>query len=134
MADPAPPETVLLWHVKAAHRGVVVWYFLTGIICLFGPDWWFGPTWSYFQQIPHGGHGLGYTCLGLAVMAAYALWRRKRRVLIWSLALGSTSFFVAAALISAQGIIGRMGLMESWFMLYAAVDIGLRGITLTVKP
>lgn len=101
-------------------------------ICLVGPNWWFGPTWSYFQHIPHGGHGLGYTCLVLGFTTTYAIWRRKRRLMIWSLAVGSTALWVAAILIFAQGIVGRMGLMESWFMLYVAVDIGLRGVTLAV--
>lgn len=125
-------ETVLLWHVQAAHRGVAFWYFMLAAICLCAPSWWFGPTWSYFEYVPHGGHGLGYTCLGLGISTTYAIWRRNRLLLIWSLGLGAMALWVAGALIFAQGIIGGTGLMESWFMAYVSVDIGLRSVTLAV--
>lgn len=133
MADSQIPEPVLQWHVRAAHRGVAFWYFLLGNICLFAPDWWFGPTWRYFQQIPHGGHGLGWTCLALGCTSTFALWRRRRRLMIWSLGLGATSLFVAGALIFAQGLYSHSGLMEAWFMAYVSVDIGLRSATLAAK-
>jgi hypothetical protein len=123
---------VLLWHAQAAHRGVAFWYFMLAAICLCGPPSWFGPTWSYFQHIPHGGFGLGITNLVLGFATTYALWRRKRRLMIWCLGVGATALWIAAVLIFAQGVIGGMGLMESWFMMYVAVDIGLRSVTLAV--
>jgi hypothetical protein len=126
-------EPILQWSVSFAQRGIAVWYFFIGALCLFAPDSWYGPTWSFFQQIPHGGHGLGITCLALGVVMVFAIWRRKRRLMKTALGLGATSFYVAAWLIAAQGIIGGTGLMESPFMMYVAFDIGIQSTVLATK-
>lgn len=129
----APPESVLLWHVRAAYRGIAIWYYLTSVLCLLAPDYWAGPTWRYFQQIPHGAHGLGLACLGLGAAMTWALGTRNRRLTVWCLGAGATAFWVAALIIFVQGLLGKTGLFESWFMTYVAVDIGLYGATLAVR-
>lgn len=126
MADPVVvPDPILLWYANAAHRLCAVWYFLVAAICMGGPHWWFGPTWTYFRQLPQGGWWLGISCLMLGCTMTYSLVRHRRGLMIWSMTLGAVTFIVAAFLLFAEGMAGRMGLMESWFMAYVAINIGL---------
>lgn len=111
------------WRVLVAHRGIAFWYFFLASVLLFAPASFFGPTWSYFEHIPHGGFGLGVACFLLGCMMLYGIRRKSRRVIWIALGGGGIAFWVAAGLIAAQGIVGRSGLMESPFMLYVAVDL-----------
>lgn len=133
MAELEVDEPILQWSVSFAHRGIAVWYFFIGALCLFAPASWYGPTWSFFQQIPHGGHGLGVTSLSLGLVMIYGILRRKRRLIKAALGLGAVSFYVSAWLIAAQGVVGHTGLMESPFMMYVAFDIGIQSTVLATK-
>lgn len=131
VADLEVDKTTLDWSVSFAHRGITFWYFMLAAICLFGPNEWFGPTWWYFQYVPHGGFGLGVTCLILGLAMVYAIWRRRRTAMRVALSAGALAIWISAALIGAQGVIGHTGLMESPFMMYVAFDIGIQSALLS---
>lgn len=121
------------WAVSFTHRAVILWYFIVGIVCLFAPDWWFGPTWWTFQSIPHGGHGLGIVSIALGELTIYSLIVRSRRLLMAAMGMGGVSFYVGAWLIVLQGLIVRTGLMEALFMMYVGCDLLLKGAMLVGK-
>lgn len=130
MADLEIDKPALDLAVNFSHRGVLAWYFVIATVCLFAPDQWFGPTWWQFQTIPHGGHGLGIASLLLGMMTLYAVWRRKRRLLMTALGMGGVAFYVGAWLIILQGITGGTGLMESPFMMYVGCDLLIKSALL----
>lgn len=133
MAELEVDKSALDLAMDFSHRGVLAWYFIIAGICLLAPDRWFGPTWWQFQTIPHGGHGLGIASLFLGVLTFYALWRRKRRLLMASLSMGGVAFYAGAWLVALQGIIGGTGLMESPFMMYVGCDLLLKSALLIGK-
>lgn len=51
------------WVEWWSHRGEVIFYYLIGVVMVGAPPYWFGPTWSYFKFLPHGGFGIGVACL-----------------------------------------------------------------------
>lgn len=116
------PAEFAQWRVQVAHRGITAWYFFIGSVMLFSPPYFFGPTWSYFRYLPHGGSGLGYACYLLGVLMLVSIRRKSKRLMSITLGMGGVAFWLAAALIAAQGIIGRTGLMEAPLMLYISID------------
>jgi hypothetical protein len=130
VGEPFLPEPASRWRAQVYHRGIAIWYFVAGALFLFAPDEWYGPTWSYFADFPHGGFGLGLSCLLLGGMMTYAIRRRNRRLMLWALAMGGTAFWVAACLIATEGLMGGTGFMEAPFMLYISIDLFLNGSVL----
>jgi hypothetical protein len=120
-------EAALRWAFWWSQRGMAIFYFLVGILLVSGPDYLFGPTWFYFQHIPHGGFGIGVACLGLCVAMTIGVRLRSNRIVTWVFFAGGIAFWISAFLIGAQGIMAKTGCMESPFMMYAACDMLLRG-------
>jgi hypothetical protein len=127
---PPIPEPAVVWRVRVYHRGVAAWYFFVSALLILGPDTWYGPTWSYFAHIPHGGGGLGLACFFLWLLMSYGIIRRSRRILTWALNMGGVAFWVAAAMLVAEGLAGGTGFMEAPFMLYVSVDLFLNASVL----
>lgn len=115
-----------------SHRGVVIWFYLLSAVFLFSPSDWFGPTWSHFDFLPHGGTGIGVTCLALGTLLMAAIWLRSRWLISVVLLLGAAAFWLGAFLIGAQALAGRTGLMEVPMMMYISVDLLIRAAI--VKP
>lgn len=128
MTEPPIDESAVLWRVNWAPRGMAIWLALVGLLEIFAPDYFFGPTWFRFSNIPHGGFGMGVCCLSLSFVLAVALRRRVRRLIVWVLFLAGVSIWVAAATIVAQGLAGKTGLMEAVFMTYPAADMMIQSL------
>jgi hypothetical protein len=121
-------ESALHWAAGLVPRGMIVFYAIMGAILTCAPYYWFGPTWSYFQFIPHGGFGMGVTCLVLSISLLIAVIGRLKRLIGFILLCGGTAFYTAAWLIALQGMYGRTGLMESPFMMYAGIDMIIKSV------
>jgi hypothetical protein len=123
-------ESALRWYAYTTPRGMAIFLILVGLLLVFAPDYWFGPTWWYFQDIPHGGFGIGLTCLGLGSTLSIAVWRKSKRFKALILFLAGIAFWVAAFVLAAQGMLGRTGLMESPFMMYIGGDMLMQSAVL----
>ena len=90
-----------------------------GIVLIFAPSNWFGPSWSYFHEIPHNGFGMGVCLIILGALQMFTVWLRLRiKILAILLFLSGFTYWTAGILIAAEGLFGHMGLMEAPFMLY----------------
>lgn len=129
MTEP-PADEALRWKSTLNQFGTVVFFFLVGCILVFAPDTWFGPTWSYFQYLPHGGFGLGATWLGLGLALLVGILFKSKRFVSVVYLFGGVSLYIAAWLIALQGIAGKTGLMESPFMMYAGIDMIIESVVI----
>lgn len=121
-------QVTLRWAAGLTSKGMVVFYLLMGAILLTAPDYWFGPTWSYFQYLPHGGFGFGIACLSLTAVVAIGIVTKSKRLISLGLLCGGIAFYTAGWLIAFQGIAGRTGMMETPFMMYAGIDMLIKSV------
>lgn len=97
---------------------------MLGLFLILAPDWFYGPSWSYFTDIPHNGLGLGICliAIGIAELITLEYGRRigviQRKVLTILFFLGGFVFWTAGIILGAEGLSGHQGLMEAPFMLY----------------
>lgn len=98
-----------------------VFTLLLGAVCVMAPKWWFGPTWSYFPQLPHNGTGLGLCCIALGSLQMLGLWRRVSATLLAiPMFLIAFVYWTSAMTLLMEGLLGKKGLMESWFIFYVS--------------
>lgn len=109
-----------------SHYGVVLWFNILGVIFIFSPSNWFGSAWSHFNVLPHGGLGIGITCLTLGELLMGAIWLKSKWLISVVLLLGSVAFWTGAFLIGAQALAANSGLMEVPMMMYISVDLLIR--------
>jgi hypothetical protein len=88
------------------------------VVLMVAPDAWFGPTWSYFQGIPHNGFWMGVCLFALGGLQAVALRCNRAGQLAFFLFLGGFTFWTAGVTIAVGGLMGGQGLMEAPFMMY----------------
>ena len=92
-----------------------------GVVCVMAPKNWFGPTWSYFPQLPHNGTGLGLCCIALGSLQMLALWRRvSARLLAIPMFLVAFVYWTSAVTLMIEGLLGQHGLMETPFIFYVS--------------
>jgi hypothetical protein len=111
---------------RIARSGAIYWSFAIwtvalGVVLMCSPKNWFGPSWSYFQGIPHNGFWMGVTLTVLGTLQMLVLADRqldyfKLGMLFF---LTGTILWTAGLLIGAEGLLGHAGLMECPFMCYA---------------
>lgn len=82
-----------------------VWY----VLC---PIWTYGPTWSYFHQLPHNGTGLGICLILLSAAQLVAIANNRPRLTGGLLFGGGFVFLTSGLILAAEGIFGHMGLQE----------------------
>jgi hypothetical protein len=96
-----------------------IWTVALGLLLMAAPDSWFGPSWSYFPQLPHNGFGMGVCCTVLGLLQLVTLWRHGAdRTLSVLFFLSGFTFWTAGIILAAEGLLGHQGLMEAPFMLY----------------
>lgn len=96
-----------------------IWTVGLGVFLMAAPKSWYGPSWSYFPQLPHNGLGMGVCCTGLGTLLILALWRElSARIMSILLFLTGFVYWTAGIILGAEGLLGHMGLMEAPFMLY----------------
>lgn len=104
---------------KPVYWSFAAWTMSLGLLLILAPLNWYGPSWSYFPQLPHNGYGMGICCLSLGTLQAIALWRRASyRTLSILFFLSGFVFWTAGIILGAEGLLGGQGLMEAPFMLY----------------
>jgi hypothetical protein len=84
-----------------------------GVWFLASPEWFFGPSWSYFSQLPHNGFGIGTVCVALGVLQTVCIRRDKVRWTANLLWLGGFVNWTAGILLGAEGLLGHQGLQEA---------------------
>lgn len=108
------------------------WMILLGIFLILAPTYFFGPSWSYFPELPHNGFWMGVTCLDLGILQMLVIWKgnSKYRLLGYLIFLGGFVYWTSGLTIIAEGLAGRMGLMEGPFMMYAGSHMFFHSATL----
>ena len=98
---------------KSIHVNFAVLAQLLGLWYILSPAYFYGPSWSYFHQIPHNGTGLGI-CLVVISSAQLAAIANNRPLLTGTLIfLNAFVLLTAGLIIFAEGIFGHMGLQEA---------------------
>lgn len=96
-----------------------VWTIALGVALMCAPPWWFGPSWSYFPQLPHNGFGMGLCCSILGGLLVISLrLNANAKTLSGLFFLLGFVYWTAGTILGAEGILGHRGLMEMPFMLY----------------
>lgn len=116
-------EDALKWNIWWAHRGMVIFYFMSFLILMFTPKWVFGPTWYTFSDLPHGGWGFSLACLLFMVTMIVGIRRRSKKIVSLTMFGSGISLWVAAFLVAAQGISAHTQCIEAWYMMYVSVDM-----------
>lgn len=94
------------------------WTLLQGVVLMLSPSYWFGPSWSYFPQLPHNGFGMGLCCSLLAGVLMGALrFNASARILSILFFLIGFVYWTAGVILGAEGLLGHKGLMETLFMM-----------------
>lgn len=111
------------------------WTIVLGVVLMLAPADWFGPSWSYFPEIPHNGFWMGLVCVGLGVAQLVVLWHNNsRRALAILFGLSGFVFWTAGIILAAEGLLGHQGLMESPFLLYVGAHKFTHSAALTLRP
>jgi hypothetical protein len=96
-----------------------VWTVALGGVLIAAPQSWYGPSWSYFSELPHNGFGMGLCCVSLGLLQCLALWRNAApKTLSILFFLSGFVYWTAGILLGAEGLLGHQGLMEAPFMMY----------------
>jgi hypothetical protein len=96
-----------------------IWTVVLGVVMMLAPSYWYGPSWSYFREIPHNGFWMGLCCAVLGSLQLLALWRKATmRTLAVLLFLNGFVFWASGITLGAEGLLGHQGLMEAPFMCY----------------
>jgi hypothetical protein len=90
-----------------------LWY----VLC---PADTYGPTWSYFHQLPHKGTGLGICLILLSAGQLTAIANNRPRLTGALLFLSGFVFLTSGLIIFAEGVFGHMGLQEAPLMCIIA--------------
>jgi hypothetical protein len=92
-----------------------------GVVLMLAPKDWYGPTWSYFTQLPHNGFGMGACCFLLGGLQVIALWRSATaKTLSVLFFLSGFTYWTAGVILGAEGLLGHQGLMEVPFVIAVA--------------
>lgn len=133
---PAVPEKPVVEVTKiiveqedsAINDSSIYWSFavftaILGVFLILAPTWFFGPSWRYFDYIPHNGKPMGAVCLMLGAAQAGVLWKfgrkKYRRPLSILFFLSGFMYWTAGMILGAEGLAGHQGLMEAPFMMFA---------------
>lgn len=104
---------------RAVYWSFASWTIVLGAVLMLAPKNWFGPSWSYFPQLPHNGFGMGLCCVILGGLQILTLKRGGTdRTLAILFFLSGFVYWTAGIILSAEGLLGHQGLMEAPFMLY----------------
>lgn len=120
--DPADTTTAPL----TIAAGPVYWSYSAGtatlgVVLMLAPEDWYGPTWSYFSQLPHNGLGMGGCCFLLGGLQVVALLRNATaRTLSVLFFLSGFTYWTAGVILGAEGLLGHRGLMEVPFVIAVA--------------
>jgi hypothetical protein len=91
------PEPVVGW-------GFTIWTMLLGAFFMGAPQWFCGPSWSYFPQLPHNSFGMGLCLTILSLLHAVARLRRSsNHVVSVLLFLKGFVFWTAGITLGAEG-------------------------------
>jgi hypothetical protein len=114
--------------------GYSLWTIALGIFLILSPKYFFGPSWSYFKELPHDGSGMGYCCLALGSVTLIALWRNANDAIV-SMLLFLIGFVLNASgtLLFAEGLLGHQGLMEGPFMIFTGGQAFIHSAVLSVR-
>lgn len=95
-----------------------LWTIILGAAQMLAPNWWYGPSWSYFPQLPHNGFGMGLCCSILGAILAIALrLNANARILSILFFLVGFVYWTAGVILGAEGLLGRKGLIEALYMM-----------------
>jgi hypothetical protein len=104
---------------RIVYWSFATWTIVLGTVLMLAPNNWFGPSWSFFPQLPHNGFGMGLCCVLLGCAQMYTLYRggtdKALSVLFF---LSGFVYWTAGIILAAEGLLGHQGLMEAPFMLY----------------
>jgi hypothetical protein len=104
---------------RTVYWSFAAWTILLGLFLLCAPQSWYGPSWSYFPQLPHNGYGMGVCLIILASLQVWTLYRRGRdKTLSILFFLSGFVYWTSGIILAAEGLLGHQGLMEAPFMLY----------------
>lgn len=103
-----------------------IWTMILGIFLMLAPADWYGPSWSYFPELPHNGFGMGLCLTCLSFLQLLALWRESHWRSFMLFLIGFV-YWVTGIILGAEGLLGHQGLMESPFILF----VGALAITLS---
>lgn len=117
---------------KSTYYGHAGWMIALGGFLLAAPPIWYGPSWSYFSELPHNGYGMGVCCVLLGILQMVAIHGDKVRCTAVLLFLGGFVNWTAGIILFAEGILGHEGLMEAPFMCTVGAYKFIVSSTLTV--
>lgn len=118
--DERESRAPLMVSTTPVYWSMALWMVVLAVFLMAAPDYFFGPTWHYFNQLPHNGFWMGLCCLwlgGVQVIALLKHWGRGKLGFLFF--LDGFVFWTSGLLIAAAGLIGKQGLLEAPFMLYA---------------
>lgn len=108
-----------------------LWTIALGVLLMASPPDWFGPSWSYFSQLPHNGFGMGLCLTLLSLIQAAALWQHAReRTLAVMFLLNGFVYWMAGSILGAEGLLGHKGLWEAPFMMWIGAQAFAHAIAL----
>jgi hypothetical protein len=112
-----------------------LWTFLLGVVLMLSPAYWYGPSWSYFPQLPHNGFGMGMCCSILAALLMIALrLNAHARILSVLFFLIGLVYWTAGIILGAEGLLGHQGLMEALFMMpWGAIAFTISAILMVYR-
>jgi len=114
---PQPPP--ILISARSVYLAFATWTIVLGVFLMLAPPSWYGPSWSYFPQLPHNGFGMGVCCAVLGASQIVVVWRQMSTLVLSILFfLSGFVFWTAGTILGAEGLLGHQGLMEAPFMLY----------------
>lgn len=126
------PRRPITMNTGPVYWNYAIWTVGLGAVLIAAPQSWYGPTWSYFPQIPHNGFGMGLCCAGLGILLILALWRNlSARIVSILLFLIGFVYWTTGIILGAEGLLGHQGLMEVPFVLYMGAQAFAHSAALT---
>lgn len=126
------PRRPIMMNTGPVYWSFTVWTIGLGVVLMLAPKDWYGPTWSYFPQLPHNGFGMGLCLTLLSSVQAVALWREaSARVLGVLFFLNGFVYWTAGIILAAEGLLGHQGLAEVPFILYTGAHAFAQSAALT---
>jgi hypothetical protein len=114
---------------------LAAWNLGLGVFLLAAPEWFYGPSWRYFPYIPHNGTYMGVVCVTLGLLQCWALSRPSHHysALAALFFLSGFVYWTAGCILGAEGLMGRMGLMEAPFALFVGAGQIVHSAALNTK-
>lgn len=111
------------------------WTVALGVFLLLAPPWFFGPSWSYFNDALDNGAWMGTACVIVGLLQIVVLARKPRRYTQLSLLFFCSGFiyWLVGLILLRAGLIGHMGLMEAPFMFYVGAHKFAHSASLWVR-